>query len=145
MQSCAAIVFKSDLKEFRIPTNGGVVSSSTAAAASPSPNVVNNLKKQPSHTGVISLAAPITHSNGLLATMRPPPPPPPPKPKDNKHAHAMMIQHVQHQSHQGGGPHEEPSSSIPDLGMFIFILAIFAKINLEFLICTCNVYICVCC
>lgn len=67
MQS-AAIVYKNDMKEFRIPS-GAIVSSTSSPPG----------------------------SSGTC--MRPPPPPPPPKSKD-----------------KGDKVHEEPSSSIPDLG-----------------------------
>lgn len=45
-----------------------------------------------------------TITTSTVTTMRPPPPPGPPKPKENK-------------PEKG---HEEPSSSIPDLGEFLF-------------------------
>lgn len=52
-----------------------------------------------------SLVSSTSSSPGATTTMRPPPPPPPPKPKtDNK------VERV----------HEEPSSSIPDLGELLF-------------------------
>lgn len=95
MQSAASVVFKTNLKEYRLPSGGGIVSSTTSSSLSTTTTTTTS-------STIVSTSSPTVTTT---TTMRPPPPPPPPKIKDVKNERG----------------NEEPSSSIPDLGMLIFL------------------------